>query len=546
MRTAGWCRGIGAALIASAALVAASSGASATGAPKTRTAGQEAGIGATPAGCSRSQPVGLARCFLSLERADPADLPRDRSHPFTCTVDESAGYSPCNIQSAYDLTSVSASGGKGSVVAVVDAYDDPNAASDLATYRSNFGLPPCTTANKCFKKLNQTGQQKNYPAADAGWASEISLDLDMVSADCPNCKIRLIEANSNGFGDLFSAISEAVKLGARVVSDSWGGGESSAEVSEDQTLDAPGVAFTFSSGDGAYQAGVQYPSSSDYVTSVGGTELTPDSAVKRGWDESTWVNTSTSPPTQGSGSGCSAYEGKPAWQTDAGCTMRTTADMSMVAANVLGYDSYQASGWYYEFGTSVSTPLVAGLYGLAHNASSIAVPVSAAYAAPSKDFNDITTGSTGTCSPSYLCNAGPGYDGPTGLGTPKGIGAFKIPKASPPTVTSVTLSGSVSSPVITVAGSSFGTYAPPGSNEWGCGGTYTGDVYGNVGLSLADQTAGWTAGQGGDCLGLTVDSWSASSIMLSPGSFYPDVTAMQPGDAYSFELQGDSFSGTVS
>jgi hypothetical protein len=199
------------------------------------------------------------------------------------------------------------------------------------------------------------------------------------------------------------------------------------------------VAITFSSGDGAYQGGVQYPSASPYVTSVGGTELTPASN-SRGWTETAWV-TPGSPPVQGSGSGCSAYEPKPPWQHDSGCTNRTTADLSAVAANVLSYDTYQASGWYYSFGTSVSAPVIAGVYGLADNPPSITIPASAAYGAPAADLHDITKGHTGTCTPAYLCTAGKGYDGPTGLGAPHGKGAFHVPGTPAPSISSVSFSG---------------------------------------------------------------------------------------------------------
>ncbi len=511
-----------------------------------RSPAAEAGVGSVPAGCDQPQPPGYARCFLSSEPANPATVPQAPSAPpppTTCAVDEAAGYTPCNLQGAYSLTTAAAT--KGSTVAVVDAYDDPNAAADLATYRANFGLPTCTVADKCFKKLNQLGQARAYPTPNASFAQETALDIEMVSAACPLCHITLVEANSNGFSDLFTAIAEAEKLHARVISDSWGSGEFSGEASQDPTLDAPGVAITFSSGDGAYAGGVQYPSSSNYVTSVGGTELTPDTSVTRGWDETTWVNTSSNPPTQGSGSGCSASEGKPAWQHDSGCAMRTDADVSAVAANVLGYDSYDAGGWYYEFGTSVASPLVAGVYGLDENPVSIAVPVSTAYSARAGDFYKITTGSTGTCTPTYLCTAGRGYNGPTGLGTPDGIGAFKVRKVAAPTVTGLTMTGSAGAPAITVTGTNFGSEPPPGSPEWGCGGTYTGDVFGGVGLNLSDTTASWGAGSGGDCLGLVVTSWSPTQVVLSFGSFYPGVTAMQVGDGYSFELQDDTFTGTV-
>jgi subtilase family serine protease len=205
-----------------------------------------------------------------------------------------------------------------------------------------------------------------------------------------------------------------------VVSDSWGNAEYNGETGWDGDFNHSGVPITFSSGDGAYQGGVQYPSASPYVTSVGGTELTPDSGNARGWDETAWVNTSSNPPTQGSGSGCSAYEAKPTWQTDSGCSLRMTADVSAVASDVIGY---HAGSFYYEFGTSVSSPIIAAVYALAHDSSGTPTPASLAYAHPG-DLFDITSGSEGTCSPAYFCNAGTGYDGPTGLGTPEGAGAF--------------------------------------------------------------------------------------------------------------------------
>lgn len=513
-------------------------------APPSRTAAAEAGVGAVPAGCNQPQAPLHVRCFLSSEPAPVAAVPQTPSTTATCTVNEAAGYTPCNIESAYGLTAAIAK--VGSTVAVVDPNDDPNAEADLGVYRSNFGLPACTIANKCFRKLNQLGLAKNYPSANPGFAQETALDIEMVSAACPLCKITLIEANSNALSDLIISMTVAEKLHIRVISDSWGTGEFGGEASVDSTLDAPGTAITFSSGDGAYIGGVQYPASSNYVTSVGGTELTPDSSVTRGWDESTWVNTSSNPPTQGTGSGCSAYEGKPAWQKDTGCANRTTADVSAVAANVLGYDTYGVTpGWYYEFGTSVSSPLIAGLYGLARVPASITVPAARAYAAPRGDFYDIKTGSTGTCSPTYLCTAGAGYDGPTGLGTPHGIGAFKVAKTAVPTVSSLALTGSASAPVVTISGTGFGSAPPPGSPEWDCSGAYTGDVFGDVSLNLSDTTSGWGAGGGGDCLGLTVTSWSATQIVLGFGSDYPNLTAMQVGDGYSFELQGYTFTGTV-
>jgi subtilase family serine protease len=343
----------------------------------------------------------------------------------TCTVDEQDGYSPCNIREAYKLGSLIGTHGDGQTVAIVDAYDDPDAESDLATFRSQFGIPSCTTANGCFEKLNQEGDQGNYPSGDMGWGLEISTDLDMVSTICPHCDIVLVEADSNSFSDLFAAEAEAVSLGAHVVNNSWGSGEFSGETSDDSSFNVQGVAFTASSGDGAYQGGVQYPSASPYVTSVGGTELSPGKN-KRGWIEKPWV-TPGIPPTQGSTSGCSAYESKPSWQKDHGCSNRTTVDVSAVATDVLGYDTYESGGggWYFLYGTSVAAAIIAGVYGLAGNAAAQSKPPAAIAYARRGDLYDITGGlATGICSPSYLCNAIKGYDGPTGLGTPRGLAAF--------------------------------------------------------------------------------------------------------------------------
>jgi Subtilase family len=508
--------------------------------PASRSAAQEVGAGATPAACARSTGPHRARCYLALA---PASRPSTGIRATTCTVDESAGYTPCNLQNAYGLTSAAAKDGKGNTVAVVDPDDDPNAASDLATYRSTYGLPPCTTANHCFTKVNQDGVKGSYPSPDAGFAQEISLDLDMVSAICPHCHILLVEANSNGFGDLGTAINEAVTLGAKVVSDSWGTGEFDGETGWDGNVDHPGVAVTFSSGDGAYAGGVQYPSASPYVTSVGGTELTPATNT-RGWTEKTWV-TPASPPTQGSGSGCSGYEPKPGWQHDTGCANRTTADVSAVAANVLSYDTYQASGWYYSFGTSVSSPIVAGVYGLANNPASITIPASAAYGAPAADLHDITKGSTGTCTPTYLCKAGKGYDGPTGLGTPKGIGAFKVPGTPPPSISGVSFSGSPSDPSITVTGANFGASPPIGTPET-CQAGDTGDDYGSSGLWFEDTTQSWTAGQAGDCIGLIVTSWTSTQVVFGFGNEYANYPAVQSGDQIEVDVQGATFTGPLS
>ncbi|SEG17015.1 Putative Ig domain-containing protein [Actinacidiphila yanglinensis] len=327
-----------------------------------------------------------------------------------------SGYGPSDLTSAYALPS----GGSGQTVGIVDAQDDPNAEADLATYRSQYGLPACTTANGCFKKVNQTGGT-SYPTADSGWAGEISLDLDMVSAVCPSCHILLVEATSASMTNLGTAVNEAVTLGAKYVSNSYGGGESSSDTSYDSSyFNHPGVAITVSAGDEGY--GAEYPAASKYVTAVGGTALNRSSGTSRGWTESVW-NTSS---TEGTGSGCSAYDTKPTWQTDSGCSKRTVSDVSAVADPATGvavYDSYGASGWQQYGGTSASSPIIASVYALAGTPAAGTTPASYPYS-HTGSLNDVTSGSNGSCGGSYLCTAGAGYDGPTGLGTPNGTAAF--------------------------------------------------------------------------------------------------------------------------
>ncbi|MER5545069.1 putative Ig domain-containing protein [Streptomyces sp. NPDC001118] len=347
-----------------------------------------------------------------------------------------SGLSPANLHSAYNLPTT---GGSGMTVAIVDAYNDPNAESDLGTYRSTYGLSSCTKANGCFKQVSQTGSTTSLPTNDTGWAGEEALDLDMVSAVCPNCNIILVEANSATDSDLGTAENEAVALGAKVVSNSWGGSESSAQTGEDtQYFKHPGVAITVSSGDSAY--GAEYPATSQYVTAVGGTALTT-SSNSRGWSESVWHTSST----EGTGSGCSAYDPKPSWQTDSGCSKRMEADVSAVADPATGvavYDTYGGTGWAVYGGTSASAPIVAGVYALAGTPGSSDYPAKYPYQ-HTGNLYDVTSGNNGSCSPSYFCTAGTGYDGPTGWGTPNGTAAFTAGSSSGNTVT-VTNPGSQS------------------------------------------------------------------------------------------------------
>src|SRR4051812_17123260 len=317
-----------------------------------------------------------------------------------------AGFGPADLTSAYKLP---ASGGTGGTIAIVDAMDDPNAESDLATYRSQFGLPACTTANGCFRKVNQNGAASPLPASDVGWGQEISLDLDMASAICPNCKILLVEASTASIADLGAAVNRAALLGANVISNSYGGGESASDPSTTSSFyNHPGILITASSGDSGF--GVEYPAAATTVMAVGGTPLVRSTAA-RGWTETAWT---------GAGSGCSTVETKPTWQHDTGCARRTVADASAVADPATGVSVFVSAsgGWLVFGGTSVAAPVVASIFALTGHANSTP---QYPYTNPTQFF-DVVGGSNSTtgCTPSYLCTAVAGYDGPTGIGSPNG------------------------------------------------------------------------------------------------------------------------------
>lgn len=330
------------------------------------------------------------------------------------------GLAPADIESAYNL---SPTAGQGHTVAIVDAYDDPNAEADLAAYRQQYGLPACTSANGCFAKVNQRGQTAPLPSPDPGWGVEISLDLDAASAACPACKILLVEADSSSLVDLIPAVHTAQQLGADAISNSYGSfGEFSGEQTFERDYRDLRVPFVVASGDYGYGngailiGGVAYPAASQFAIAVGGTSLTRSDSA-RGWSEAAW---------DGATSGCSAYIHKPGWQKDNLCSMRTVADVSAVADPQTGlaiYDTFGYNGWLQVGGTSLAAPIVASVYAMAGNgatlryASNLYSQIGGLY--------DVTSGANGTnCSGTYLCTAVPGYDGPTGLGTPDGTGAF--------------------------------------------------------------------------------------------------------------------------
>ena len=415
---------------------------------------------------------------------------------------------PAYLQQAYDLSYLSQTAGGSDTVAIVDAYDDPTAESDLATYRANFDLPPCTTQNGCFRKVNQTGGQ-TYPAPDAGWAVEMSLDLDSVSALCPNCHIILVEANSNSFSDLLAAEAEADALGAKQISDSWAGASSS-PLPGSYTF--PGVATVAATGDNGYDGPGwdAYPAALPGVNAAGGTTLVPSSsslaANPRGFTDSAW---------SGGGSGCDMAEAKPAWQSDTGCTGRSYADLSADAdpnTGMIIYDTGQG-GWLVVGGTSEATPLISAFFAVTGaNASS------PAWAHQNAELlNDPQTGSNGSCaaSISYICNARAGYDGPTGAGSISGAVVAGAPGIGGPGA-----SGSYAHAVSTTSATLAGGVYPNGKDTsyWWEYGTTTG--YGQ-------QTT-------------TADVGSGAAPVAVNGS----LTALQPNTAYHYRLVAQNSFGT--
>lgn len=368
----------------------------------------------SPAACNEPQhdtPTHrLARCYAVVHKAvSGSSLTPEASQPPPTAL------GPADIVAAYDLPAT----GTGQTVAIVDAYGYTNAESDLAAFRSHYGLPACTTANGCFRKVDQTGGT-DYPPDNSQWAVETALDVDAVSSACPACHILLVEGNDNAFTSLGEAVDTAVSLGARFVSNSYGVPNGAAgEQDLNHYYDHPGVVVTASTGDAGNVA--SWPSTDPNVVAVGGTTLVRDQSVARGWTETAWSS---------GGSGCSRYEPKPVYQQDiaTGCANRAEADLSADADPNTGlavYDTDGEDGWLQVGGTSLSSPLTAAMYALAGTPMPGSYPVTYPYGA-SAQLNDVTGGSDGACG-NVLCTAGPGWDGPTGLGTPDGVAALTAP-----------------------------------------------------------------------------------------------------------------------
>jgi hypothetical protein len=452
---------------------------------------------------------------------------------------------PAYMQQAYDLSYLSQTAGTGQTVAIVDAFNDPSAQDDLDKYRSTFGLPACD--NGCFQKVDQTGGT-NYPTADNDWDLEISLDLDAVSALCPNCHILLVEAKSFSPNNMLAAQQTAKNLGATVISDSWRmlpTTPSQQSFFEHAAFTFSGIATVAASGDTGYLGvgsdptcspqGVPvspttlcnaYPAALPNVTAVGGTTLAPASGA-RGFGESAWVwkNPATKvPPIDGAtGSGCDTTATKPTWQTDTGCTGRAYNDISAdgdPATGMLVYDpSYPGSptdGWLVVGGTSEAAPLISAYYAL----------VGATGATPSwpydssKMLNDPTGGSNGPCDPlsPYICTALSGYDGPTGAGSISGAVVKGAPGIGGP--------------------GANGSYTQSVSAN---GAQLQGGVYPND--SQGDQTTYWweygtTNSYGQETPHTNIASGSAPVAVASV------LTGLLPGTTYHYRLVAENSLGT--
>ena len=358
-------------------------------------------------------------------------------------------------------------------IAIVDAYDDPTAESDLRAYDTEFHLPECTKANGCFKKVNQAGRESEYPEANSEWDGEISLDIETAHAICQeNCHIILVEAERSTFSDLTASEETAVRLGATEISNSWGGVETSLDSS---AFNHPGVVITASTGDdgylnwdtsGASVGHPNYPASSPHVVAVGGTRLAlkEESGETKWSNETVWNDGAPGGGNGAAGGGCSEHFTAQLWQqavpdwSEVGCgSKRASADVAADADPFSGVAVIDNGRWGQVGGTSLASPIIASTFALAGGSGGVNYPAQTLYSHLGEgSLHDVVSGSNGRCTHAYnfetgtsgcttqeeseqcleelICTAAPGYDGPSGVGTPDGVGAFAPP---PPTVTSI-------------------------------------------------------------------------------------------------------------
>jgi subtilase family serine protease len=389
--------------------------------------------------CGKATPGGT-RCFAHVQAVD--------GHVQTYATP--TGFGATDLEKAYNLPT--AITGK-PTVALIDAYGYATLEADLAVYRTQYGLPACTSASGCLKIVNQTGAATPLPGpppASDDWTLETALDVDMASAACPTCNLIVVQATDDTGGGLEMGQAIAVSLGATVISNSWGGPEQPG-----QSLDTvetyfaqPGVAIFVAAGDAGYDdggSGPDYPGTSAHTISVGGTHLVKDTST-RGWTETAW---------SAGGSACSLSVAKPAYQTNASCNFKATTDISAVGDPQTGVAMYNSKdgGWQVIGGTSAAAPLVAAIFAATGNGGETSGAFVMTNAAK---LYDVTSGTNGTCG-NVLCKAGTGWDGPTGYGTPNATALVVSP---------ITGTGSGSgSGGGTGGGGNGGTPITDGSNE---------------------------------------------------------------------------------
>ncbi len=448
-------------------------------------------VAQTPAARAHSHPLGMTRS-VPIRAGEAAEVCRPPIAAEGCW-----GLRPQDLHSAYGLPARAPSQ---QTIALVDAYDDPTAEKDLKVYDNEFELPACTHANGCFTKINQQGKRKPLPEANDEAAVEISLDIEIAHATCQNCHIMLVEAESLEYKNLEAAENQAVLEGATEISNSWYGDE---PPTDSAAFDHPGIVITAAAGDYGYlnwgfsgeaapeeieRGAVNYPASSPHVVAVGGTRLELNSPANTWERETVWNGYGAT------GSGCSARFAAPPWQLElpdwsiVGCgSSRAVADVAADADPYTGvavYDSTpDAEGnvlyWRTVGGTSLASPLIAATFALAGGARGVEYPARTLYEGEARlpaSLHDVESGSDGectkrvtpeglsgctvpeeaaSCSGQASCVAGPGYDGPSGVGTPDGIGAFEPRTTQTVTFTSpAPSSATVEGPVYAAVASS--------------------------------------------------------------------------------------------
>jgi PKD repeat protein len=474
-----------------------------------------------PATVGRSTCQALLRAPVASSAATGAGVRPYAADDGAAVSGPAGGLTPAELASAYGYEPQT--GGSGQTIGIVDAYDDPNIESDLATFDTHYKLPACTVADGCFKKVSQTGAASLPPADTNGWSVETSLDVETAHAVCGKCKILLVEADSELNSDLAAAVNEAVALGATEVSNSYAGPEVSLGTPEEAAYNHPGVPIVAATGDEGYDGWTSVneglngpempdaPASLPTVVAVGGTALTLNTNGTRA-SESVWNDDGPAdelgefdPQLGATGGGCSTRFTAQPWQSGlaefaaTGCgSKRLAADVSAVGDPYTGFDLYDTyrcgpecefprveGGWATFGGTSLSAPIISAMYGLAGGGGGVKYPALSLYGhvADASARFDVTSGGNGycggapvdscgdpnavfdgvvDCNGTAACNAAPGFDGPSGVGTPIGLGMFKplLPSAA------------ISSPASPTAGAAA-SFSAAGSRDPYPGGSLT-------------------------------------------------------------------------